>query len=210
MIAIIIVICICLVLIITEARVVNSPSDPQDLSQQSLPPLPSKWKKLFSLTEVPSASFTKQSKQINSDTDKYHKTITLMLKPSKSKFFSGCDLKHVFLKLGLVAGEDGFFYKTKGIRSVYTVCHIYQPGTFAFYELQNSSYSGCLFILCLDESENPVQSFEEMLEDFQSMGQELRAQILDENGEPLSLSNIHYIRQQVLRLSEINKVHDNV
>lgn len=163
-------------------------------SSGTIAPLPSKWKKLFSLVSLGQQEVPMPKKQL----DKAEKTVTLMLKPSKEKYFNGKALKKSFFQLGLVAGEDGFLYKAKGIRPLYTVCHLYQPGTFALHQLETSSYSGCLFILCLDESENPLSDFDLMLEDFQKMSQILKAQSLDENGEPLSLSNINYIRDQIM------------
>lgn len=166
----------------------------------NIAPLPQKWKRLFASTQGNSVTDVRNStEKLNASP----KMITLMLKPSKGSYFNGIDLKKSFLELGLVAGEDGFLYKVQGIKSIYSVCHLYQPGTFALYELEYSSYSGCLFILCLDEIDNPLECFELMLEDFQQMGQALKAQILDENAEPLSLSNINYIRHQVKSLSQI-------
>ena len=128
------------------------------------------------------------------------KAITLILKPSKGQFFSGRQLKSAFTEIGLIAGSDGFMYKTQGIKTLYSVCHLYQPGTFCFHQLEHTSYSGCLFILCWQDHENLLKIFELMLQDFQRMGRLLHAVCLDENAEPLSLSNISFIRDQISNL----------
>lgn len=160
-----------------------------DSSKESLPAFSRKWSRLF--------NHSSDKTQSKSNSTHSSQTITLMLKPARGQFFSGKELKQAFVSCSLLAGEDGFMYKTHGIKPIYSVCHLYQPGTFSYHHLEHTSYSGCLFILCLEEHAEPLNCFELMLEDFQKMSRLLKAQSLDENGEPLSLSNLNYIRQSI-------------
>lgn len=169
--------------------------------KSTLKPLVSeKWHNLFKISELGARKKTHETNDLSPQVQENDKeAITLILKPLKGQFFAGKQLKQAFAQAGLIAGSDGFMYKTQGIKTLYSVCHLYQPGTFSFHQLEHTSYSGCLFILCLEESPQNLKIFELMLEDFQRMGRFLHAQCLDENAEPLSLSNIHFIREQILK-----------
>jgi FtsZ-interacting cell division protein ZipA len=154
-------------------------------------PLSLSWLKLFSRMppRIKVQQSFEQSKQIQ---------ISLMLKPKRGKYFDGTLLKEAFAYLHLTQGEEGFVHKRLGLEILYSICHLYHPGTFSYHQLEGSFYTGLLFVFIPTKKCTAKKEFNLMLKDFNKMAIWLSAYKLDENAELLTERNIEYLEQLVI------------
>jgi FtsZ-interacting cell division protein ZipA len=125
--------------------------------------------------------------------------IQLIIKPKDGEFFDGPTFDQVLKELHLIFGKDQFFHKKEHERVIYSVCHLYPPGTFAHYQMDRSSYSGCKFFLVLDDDyDKHGVSFDLMLKDAQYLAMMLHAELLDEAENALTSVSINFIKQKII------------
>lgn len=152
---------------------------------------PEKWLSLFSQRQKRQTDKPPQEKITQPP------KICLMLKPKKGRYFDGALLKEAFSYLQLSQGPEGFVHKRYGLDILYSICHLYHPGTLSYHQLAASFYAGLLFVFSPTSKEKAQQEFAVMIKDFNKMAIWLSADRLDENAEPLTARNLEYIEQLV-------------
>jgi FtsZ-interacting cell division protein ZipA len=123
--------------------------------------------------------------------------VQLIIKPQHSDFFDSLLFETGIKKLGLVFGEDQFFHKIHEKKIIYSVCHLYPPGTFAQQQLDRASYSGCKFFLVIDQRDFNSFKFDLLLKDAQALAEHLDAILIDEVENPLTHMSIEFIKQKI-------------
>ena len=130
------------------------------------------------------------------ETQQVQDVIQLIIKP-KDTFFDAAAFSKTIKELKLVFGEDGFFHKVEDRKIVYTLCHLYPPGTFAAHLLDRSSYSGCKLFLMIEPQDFSNKKFEKLIEDARLLAERLDASLIDEDSNPLTKISIDFIRQKI-------------
>jgi FtsZ-interacting cell division protein ZipA len=153
--------------------------------------------KAFLLFKLKKFFHKKINQQNLLDTQSSHDIIQLIVKPKNSDFFDAARFESGIKQLGLIFGEDKFFHKMHAGELVYSVCHLYPPGTFAQYQMDRSSYSGCKFFLVISSNDFNSFKFDNLLKDSQYLADHLDAVLIDEVENQLTNMSIAFIKQKI-------------
>jgi FtsZ-interacting cell division protein ZipA len=123
--------------------------------------------------------------------------IQLIIKPREDQYLDAIKFEKIIKNLNLVYGQDKFFHKVENDFIVYTLCHLYEPGTFTKTHLAESSYSGCKFFFIVDADHIKRSCFDKMIEDAFHFAVQLDCCLYDELNNQMTSQSINYLRQRV-------------
>lgn len=117
--------------------------------------------------------------------------IVLYVVAPRGKSFYGVDIANLLEDQGLRFGVKDVFHKTDDFgREIFSVASAVEPGTFDYDNMALSSTPGLCCFFDLDAVENAKQSFRSLLSCVYEMAHFFRAEILDENREPLTQASV--------------------
>lgn len=104
--------------------------------------------------------------------------------------------------VGLRHGRFGIFHRHSDgddgpVR--YSVASLVEPGSFDLTALKTSSYRGVSMFMMLPSELNAVESFDQMLDDARNLAGILDAELLDAEGNSLSIQRERFMREEVLQ-----------
>ena len=123
--------------------------------------------------------------------------IQLIIKPRNEQYLDAIKFEQIIKSLNLVYGQDKFFHKIEDNFVIYTLCHLYEPGTFTKTHLTQASYSGCKFFFIIDADHIKRSCFDKMIQDAFHFAIQLDCFLYDELNNQMTSQSINYLRQRV-------------
>jgi cell division protein ZipA len=102
---------------------------------------------------------------------------------------------------GLVHGRYGIFHCLPADGSdepLFSVASLTEPGSFNVAELDDTTLPGMSFFMVLPGPEDPVSSFDTMIQVGRAVSKELDAELFDERGSSWSIQRERYIREEII------------
>ena len=129
-------------------------------------------------------------------------TMVLHLMAPKNEVFPGLALREVLRAEHLYFGEHSIFHryhekKTSGAIH-FSLANAVNPGTFELDEMDEFSTPGLTFFMVLEDSDQPLSVFDDMLMTAQALLETLGGELQDENRSTLTNQTLAHCRQQVV------------
>ena len=129
-------------------------------------------------------------------------TVVLHLMSPVDTLFSGKVLQQVLSSEGLHLSEQGIFHRHRlknGSGPVrFSLANAINPGTFDGDTMDNFSSPGLTFFMVLEQTDEPLEVFDEMIVSVQTIAKTLNGELKDEQRSTLTSQTIAHCRQQVV------------
>lgn len=129
-------------------------------------------------------------------------TVVLHLMSPADTLFSGKVLQKVLTSEGLHLSEQGIFHRHRlknGSGPVrFSLANAINPGTFDGDTMDNFSSPGLTFFMVLEQTDEPLEVFDEMIVSVQTIAKTLNGELKDEQRSTLTSQTIAHCRQQVV------------
>jgi cell division protein ZipA len=125
--------------------------------------------------------------------------------------FGGYDLLQAILDSGLRHGERQIFHRydsKEPTKILFSLASIAKPGTFSLESIGSFSTPGLIFIFEIDRTPELLNSFELLLETARQLSDDLGADLLDDQRQPLSTEKIQALRQILREITPITDYAD--
>lgn len=126
--------------------------------------------------------------------------VHLMAPPGE--VYGGQDLQNVFMAQNLHAGEKGIFHRHRqknGSGPVwFSLASAINPGTFDLDSMTSFTTPGLTFFMVLDNTDEAVPVFDEMIATARSLADSLGGELKDEQRSTLTKQTLAHCRQQVV------------
>lgn len=132
-----------------------------------------------------------QAPQVQPRQESLPNLVVIYVVAPRAKSFYGSDIAQLLEEQGLQFGRMDVFHKSDEFgREIFSVASAVEPGTFDYDNMSMSSTPGLCCYFNLDRVVNPKQSFRALLSCVYELGHFLRADLLDDNREPLSQNSV--------------------
>ncbi|MEH6638439.1 MAG: cell division protein ZipA [Porticoccaceae bacterium] len=129
-------------------------------------------------------------------------TVVLHLMSPADTLFAGKVLQQVLSSEGLHLSEQGIFHRHRlknGSGPVrFSLANAINPGTFDGDTMDNFSSPGLTFFMVLEQTDEPLEVFDEMIISVQTIAKTLNGELKDEQRSTLTSQTIAHCRQQVV------------
>ncbi|MGI9260321.1 MAG: cell division protein ZipA C-terminal FtsZ-binding domain-containing protein [Gammaproteobacteria bacterium] len=102
---------------------------------------------------------------------------------------------------GLKHGKYGIFHSMPDDGSSlprFSVASLTEPGSFDLTDLEGKAIAGMSFFMILPGPDDPVLSFDEMIQTARALSTELDGELFDERGSSWSIQRERYIREEII------------
>jgi len=133
--------------------------------------------------------------------------VAIRLMPSGGARFSAEKLILDLRELGLRHGQYGIFHLLDNDdgRAVFSVASLVEPGSFDLTKIKTESYPGVSMFLALPGPRDGPAAFDDMLNVARKLAERLDGQLLDEQGNRLSIQRERYMREEIIQFEHLGK-----
>jgi cell division protein ZipA len=145
-----------------------------------------------------------QVKTSNREDVDSQEVLVIHLVAHKGATVSGADLLKEVVDLGLRYGEMKIFHRhlnSDGSGAVlFSMANLVNPGTFDLNTMNNINTPGITFFMALDDVEDAVSGFENMLDTTDKLATALSLNIMDESRSSMTRQTIDHYRQRAKKM----------
>jgi cell division protein ZipA len=145
-----------------------------------------------------------QVKTSNREDVASQEVLVIHLVAHKGATVSGADLLKEVVDLGLRYGEMKIFHRhlnSDGSGAVlFSMANLVNPGTFDLNTMNNINTPGITFFMALDDVEDAVSGFENMLDTTDKLATALSLNIMDESRSSMTRQTIDHYRQRAKKI----------
>ena len=138
--------------------------------------------------------------------------IVLMLLARRDRPYVGYELLQALLSAGLRFGKMNIFHRyhqtAQGSGILFSLASAVEPGTFEMSKMGGFSSAGLTLFMRTSDSEDPLLTFDLMLETAKQLVEDLGGEVYDGKREPLTEEKIAELRMRLLSLEEAQQSED--
>jgi len=138
------------------------------------------------------------------------KVIGLNILPSGEKMLTGAEIAQLATRYGMVQKADGMFHLCDEHGQILFSLGDFDGEPFRFAEMDDAPVIGLSLQMDMPRVVNPARCFDEMLSLARAMGDDLQAEVVDDNRMPLNENGVSKIRSLIAALEKRMQAYDIV
>ncbi len=133
--------------------------------------------------------------------------VAIRLMPDGRSRFAAEKLILDLRELGLRHGQYGIFHllDDNDGQAIFSVASLVEPGSFDLTKIKTDSYPGVSMFMALPGPLDGPAAFDEMLTVARKLAERLDGQLLDEQGNRLSIQRERYMREEIIQFEHMGK-----